>query len=388
MRTGEIAKVANVSEKTIRYYDRIGLLKPSKIEKNHYRTYSEYDLFKLQKILFFKQLGFSLDEIKTLVLKEEGLLESLNSQKELLTQKIETLTVQKDILTDLCKQAKTGSIHWRDVENLLSLTASEKLITSNYRDSSYLASRIALHELYSTNPVSWFAWLSSKIQLSGVNRILELGSGTGKLWNYFNPAVFRNREVFLTDKSPGMVESIRSRLGKTFNCLTAECESIPFKDDCFDMVIANHVLFYVNSLDRSLEEITRVLNRDGKLYATAYSENHMKEITDLCRLFDPEIVLANDNLARRFGKENGRSILNQYFQSVEMLEYVDSLRITDSAPLINYILSCHGNQNERLAYRVIEFKDFVNTEIKKQGFLKVTKEPVLFVCSGPKHKNI
>ncbi|WP_305180395.1 MerR family transcriptional regulator, partial [Faecalibaculum rodentium] len=122
MRTGEIAKVANVSEKTIRYYDRIGLLKPSKIEKNHYRTYSEYDLFKLQKILFFKQLGFSLDEIRTLVLKEEGLLESLNSQKELLTQKIETLTVQKDILTNLCKQAKKGSIHWRDVESLLSLT--------------------------------------------------------------------------------------------------------------------------------------------------------------------------------------------------------------------------------------------------------------------------
>ncbi|WP_300937499.1 MerR family DNA-binding transcriptional regulator, partial [Faecalibaculum rodentium] len=47
MRTGEFAKAAGVSEKTVRYYDKIGLLKPTRTGKNGYRAYSEDDLIRL-----------------------------------------------------------------------------------------------------------------------------------------------------------------------------------------------------------------------------------------------------------------------------------------------------------------------------------------------------
>ena len=62
-KTGQFAKLANVSERTVRYYDKIGLLKPSFVMENGYRQYSDLDLLKLQKILSLKHLGFSIEEI-------------------------------------------------------------------------------------------------------------------------------------------------------------------------------------------------------------------------------------------------------------------------------------------------------------------------------------
>ena len=62
-KTGEFAKMANLSIRTIRYYDKIGLLKPSKIADNGYRMYSDRDFMNLQKILSLKYLGFSLDAV-------------------------------------------------------------------------------------------------------------------------------------------------------------------------------------------------------------------------------------------------------------------------------------------------------------------------------------
>ena len=67
--SGEFAKKANVTLRTIRYYDRQGILKPSKVADNGYRLYTDADFAKLQKILSLKYLGFSLEEIMTMKIR-------------------------------------------------------------------------------------------------------------------------------------------------------------------------------------------------------------------------------------------------------------------------------------------------------------------------------
>lgn len=59
----QLAKIAGVSVRTLHYYDEIGLLKPSYIRSNGYRVYEEKELLKLEQILFFKELEFSLEDI-------------------------------------------------------------------------------------------------------------------------------------------------------------------------------------------------------------------------------------------------------------------------------------------------------------------------------------
>jgi DNA-binding transcriptional MerR regulator len=61
--TGQFARKASVSVRTLRYYDRVGLLSPSKRSAVGYRLYADDDLAALQQILALKLLGFSLEEI-------------------------------------------------------------------------------------------------------------------------------------------------------------------------------------------------------------------------------------------------------------------------------------------------------------------------------------
>ena len=67
----EAAELSGVSVKTLHYYDKIGLLVPVKSE-NGYRTYSQEDLERLQVILYYKYLGFSLDQIAELLAEEKS----------------------------------------------------------------------------------------------------------------------------------------------------------------------------------------------------------------------------------------------------------------------------------------------------------------------------
>ena len=68
--TGEFARMAHVTIRTIRYYDKKGLLKPSFINESGYRMYSDEDFLKLQKILSLKYLGFSLNEIGNMTIHD------------------------------------------------------------------------------------------------------------------------------------------------------------------------------------------------------------------------------------------------------------------------------------------------------------------------------
>lgn len=376
-KTGQFARLANVSERTIRYYDKIGLLKPSFVMENGYRQYSDLDLLKLQKILSLKHLGFSIEEIFPMVMDNTNLKESFELQIDLIEDKISHLQSLKDALK---RASQSDNLSWNMILSLVQLSNEETNIIEQYKNAKNLNDRIRLHEQYSTNKQGWFNWLFEKIDFSKVNRLLELGCGNGKLWQE-NKIDLRNREIFLSDISEGMVEEVRNKLGSDFNCIVADAEKIPFKDAYFDSIIANHVLFYLNDLNQGLKEISRVLKPNGVLYCSTYGKSHMKEITDIVQSFDSRINLSNHSLYDVFGLENGEDILKKYFTSVQRMDYQDSLEITESKPLIDYIMSCHGNQNEILGPKLNEFKEYIEEILKKDGKIVVTKEAGLFKCT-------
>lgn len=63
----QLAKKAGITPRTLRHYDRIGLLKPAELAKNGYRQYGEKELIRLQQILFFRELDFPLEEIQAMI---------------------------------------------------------------------------------------------------------------------------------------------------------------------------------------------------------------------------------------------------------------------------------------------------------------------------------
>jgi len=63
----KLSKMSGVSARTLRYYDEIGLLKPVRVASSGYRLYGQGEIDTLQQILFYRELGFPLDEIKNIL---------------------------------------------------------------------------------------------------------------------------------------------------------------------------------------------------------------------------------------------------------------------------------------------------------------------------------
>lgn len=90
--TSQFAQKAAVTVRTLRFYDKVGLLSPSGYTEAGHRLYSDQDLLSLQQILALKFLGFSLEEIKAcLQTHPEHLQKTLTTQKAMM-QEIRTLS--------------------------------------------------------------------------------------------------------------------------------------------------------------------------------------------------------------------------------------------------------------------------------------------------------
>ena len=63
----KLSRLAGVSSRTLRYYDEIGILKPARINSSGYRIYGQMEVDRLQQILFYKELGVNLKDIKEII---------------------------------------------------------------------------------------------------------------------------------------------------------------------------------------------------------------------------------------------------------------------------------------------------------------------------------
>jgi MerR family transcriptional regulator, thiopeptide resistance regulator len=85
----QLATLAGVTVRTLHYYDEIGLLKPSSVGDNGYRYYQEGDLFRLQQILFFRELDLGLEQIKHILAAPDfDLVAALQTHRQALEEKI------------------------------------------------------------------------------------------------------------------------------------------------------------------------------------------------------------------------------------------------------------------------------------------------------------
>lgn len=394
--SGQFARLAGVSLKTIRFYDKKNILMPSYRNPSGARFYTEEDFVKLQQILLLKYLGLSLEDIKELAIDtsdQHMLLNSLKLQKKLIKDRMEQLQLVESAINDtVSTMEQEQQVDWSHMLELIHLTGMEKSLKSQYQDAGNISARIRLHRDYSVNKQGWFPWIYEQCRLEPGMRVLELGCGNGALWTENRDKLPAGARVVLSDISEGMIRDARRAVAEAFAAgsgvqevvvserftfATFDCASVPYEDASFDLVIANHLLFYCEDIDAVCREVKRVLKPGGRFLCSTYGSRHMKEITHLVQAFDSRIVLAAEDLYEIFGLENGGEMLGKVFDEVSMVRYEDEIRISEPEPLLEYILSCHGNQNQMLLDKYKEFRAFV-TEKTRYGF-KITKDAGAFI---------
>ncbi|MEV6172394.1 MerR family transcriptional regulator [Streptomyces sp. NPDC051954] len=105
----QVASFAGVTVRTLHHYDRTGLLTPSTRSRAGYRLYDDADLARLQQILFYRELGFSLDEI-TAILKDPqaNALEQLRARQRQLSEEIARLQRLAEVAERAIEVHQTG----------------------------------------------------------------------------------------------------------------------------------------------------------------------------------------------------------------------------------------------------------------------------------------
>ena len=161
----QVARLTGISVRTLQYYDEIGLLKPSELTSSGYRLYDDNALQTLQQILFFKELGFSLKEIRQILenpdfdritaFKEQKkmfrlkrnridrliqLLERLEKGEQCMSFKEFDLSDYISALEDFkSSQAETVIEHWGSIENF-------DLFIQKIKDDEEHVARLAIQQ--------------------------------------------------------------------------------------------------------------------------------------------------------------------------------------------------------------------------------------------------
>lgn len=246
-------------------------------------------------------------------------------------------------------------------------------VKEQYQNHDNLSTRISIHDKYSTNKMGLSNWYFSIYQINRGMKILELGCGTGSMWLGHKEVMAVCEQVVLSDLSAGMLETAQKKIGHGENVTyeVIDIQNIPYEDNYFDIVIANYMLYHVPDIQKAISEVSRVLKPGGSFYAGTTGENGIMET--IVKILEMDLVFENP-----FSLENGRKMIEPYFQTVEIKKYIDSLEVTNVDDLLAYLYSGIFFQNAcRLSREEVREKLLGHM---KDGVLVLPKEPGMFIA--------
>ena len=170
--------------------------------------------------------------------------------------------------------------------------------------------------------------------------------------------------------------SLLSKFDYSFKFQIFNAENIPYPDNSFDCVIANHMLYHMPDVPQTIKEIHRVLNNSGKLYAATNGKNHMYELLHIIRSVLPSYPGFPDG----FTLENGIEYLKTNFSDIKIKKHANSLYITNYMDLQEYVHSMGSLKDTSID----DFDKIDNTIkeifVKNDNAITIQKDAGLFIA--------
>lgn len=260
----------------------------------------------------------------------------------------------------------------------------DALRTGQYRDDRHLAARMELHRRFGSEGTPWHRWVFERLPLRPGARVVEIGCGPATLWVHNAERMPAGVALTLSDLSEGMLARAREALRgwpTPVGFQRVDASALPFAESSTDLVVANHMLYHVPDLARTLAEVRRVLAPGGALAAATNGAGHMAELWALARAAVEEIdgpgaaaAAVPPRLA--FDLENGADALRAVFDEVRLERRSEPLRVTDAEALVAYVAS-YRPLSEGVAGAL---RRRAATVIEERGAVRVSRESGLFLA--------
>jgi ubiquinone/menaquinone biosynthesis C-methylase UbiE len=382
LKIGEFAKRSGVTVKTLLHYDKIGLLKPSEKTEAGYRIYCEEDFLKLQQITTLKFIGLPLNEISHILYESGENLENMISiQKKALEEKKKHIDAVIDVFNKAKNTAKkNGFLDANNLIDLIKITNIESRVKEQYKSDKNLNIRSNLHS-YNTNKIDFDKWCFNQIKFPTNGKVLELGCGTGKLWLKNKDIIDNSLDITLSDFSKSMLKIARDKLKEVnykFKYEEINVENIPYEDNSFDVVIAEHMIYFAPDVEKALLEIRRVLKDGGVLYVSANSCETMAELNKLAEKFDSSLGINNNGYSTRFELENGEGILKKCFNKVDVEILEGKIIVNHAEPVVSYKASTIQGSSILVGEKKKKFTKYLEDYIEKNGNISITTKTCMF----------
>jgi len=250
-----------------------------------------------------------------------------------------------------------------------------------------LSNRLECLSSVGTNPCPWREWLFDRVSQCDPLHILELGSGSGGLWADNLGRLGMRWEIVVSDVSDANVERCKDRIGnrRGFEFQTIDAHSIPYPDDYFDVVIADHLLHRITNPERVLREIRRVLRRGGKLLVSAIGKRNLLEMEGLVFATYPfsELDQAFPENRKTFSLDTGIEFLRPLFHDIRLECYSDTLVVTDGSALVDSIYALNRLAGDQTIIREEDrdrLRGSIDGILAQRGAVRIHKDTGLFTC--------
>lgn len=252
-----------------------------------------------------------------------------------------------------------------------------------YGNSNNLNARAQLHQRYSTNKSGWHKWLFSYLEIGERSRILDCGCGPGTLWKTILPEMPYGCRIHLVDLSQGMIQEARESLSDhdAFEGFTvANAVSLPFFDQSFDVIVANHMLYHVPQRGEALGEFSRLLKSGGQLVTSTNGAGHLLQLREMAAELLPDHSWGFAAVDAGFSLENGADQLAAQFPDVEVRRYDNELQVTSADDILNYILSSSEAKAMASTVEVGKLRRHLARKIAADGAVHISSDSGLFLA--------
>ena len=241
-------------------------------------------------------------------------------------------------------------------------TYNADAVQKAYATDDALALRQSIHELYSVPRTNFAEWVLNKTAWRGDESVLDVGSGQGMYFSAVRKRIPRGKLVG-ADFSLGMMQKAAKHNPHEARLVNTDAMRLPFGRKTFDVVLANHMLFHVPDVDRTLAEIKRVIRPTGVLLASTNSQFNLPELDQLMRrtlmLLGGKVGEMPSPVAT-FPLEDGAQIMAKHFFAVARYDLPGAFVFPIAQPAIDYVNSLRALR-EPLLPKKIRWEDFIST---------------------------